>query len=121
MVLITRDLHGLDGSSLLGVEVGEHIVQFRGLHFLGDLADEDVGALVGLGQVASKKGVVEGETTALLALDFEVTEYLAGLGELLLIVDAHDGIVEGLGGVSAHLGLVLKLDSVLLEDFSESC
>jgi hypothetical protein len=120
VVLVTGDLHGLDGSSLLGVEVGEHGVQFFGIHFLGDFADEDVAGFVGLGQVASEESVVKRKTSALLSFDFEVAEHLASLRELLLIVDAHDGTVEGLGGVSAHLGFVLKLNSMGFEEFSES-
>jgi hypothetical protein len=120
VVCVTGNLEGLDGSSLLRVKGGEHLLEFHRLHFLGDLADEDVAAFVGLGQVASEEGVVKGESTAPLSLDLEVAEYFAGLGELPLVVDAHDGAVERLDGVSTHLRLVLELDAVAFEDLSKS-
>jgi hypothetical protein len=85
----------------------------------GDLADEDVAVLVGLGEVGSEEGVVESETSARLASDVEVSQEFGSLLVHFFILNAHNTGVEWLSGVSADLGLVLELNTGVLEETSQ--
>jgi len=85
----------------------------------GDLADEDVAVLVSLGEVGSEEGVVESETSARLSSDGEVSQVVGGLLVHFFILNAHNTGVEWLSGVSADLGLVLELNTGVLEKTSQ--
>ena len=107
VVRIERDLETLDLSALL-----EHGVQVLVLDVLWHL-DEDV-VVVQLVLVATKQLLVEGKSTALLAIDLEVLHLLASLFKLLGVLDADHGGVEWSGDVSLDLGLGVEDDSGFL-------
>ena len=125
MVLVHGDLEGLDGVLLGRVERAHSVIELSGGHILtmgsgsGDFADEDVTVLVGLGEVRSEEGVIESETSARLASDVEVSQVVGGLLVHFFILNAHNTGVEWLSGVSADLGLVLELNTGVLEKTSE--
>jgi len=125
VVLVHGDLEGLDGVLLGRVERAHSVIELSGGHILtmgsgsGDFADEDVTVLVGLGEVRSEEGVIESETSARLASDVEVSQVVGGLLVHFFILNAHNTGVEWLSGVSADLGLVLELNTGVLEKTSE--
>jgi hypothetical protein len=125
VVLVHGDLEGLDGVLLGRVERGHSVIELSGSHILtvgsgsGDFTDEDVAVLVGLGEVGSEEGVIESETSARLSSDVEVSQVVGGLLVHFFILNAHNTGVEWLSGVSADLGLVLELNTGVLEKTSE--
>ena len=120
MVFVHGDFQGLNWACLALIKVGELRVKISCLHVLGDLAHENAALLVGLGEVGTEERVVEGQATALLTLDLEVAKYFGGLLKLVIILDAANARIEGLGRVSAHLWLQLQLDACLFQDLGES-
>ena len=125
MVFIHGDLERFNGVLGSGVERAHSFVKLSGAHVFtvrsgsGDLADEDVAVLVSLGKVRSKERVIEGETSARLASDVEVSQEFGSLLVHFFILNAHNTGVEWLSGVSADLGLVLELNTGVLEETSQ--
>jgi hypothetical protein len=127
MVFVHGDLERFNGVLGSGVERAHSFVKLSGAHVFtvrsggGDLADKDVAVLVSLGKVGSKERVIEGETSARLASDVEVSQEFGGLLVHFFVFDVHNTGVEWLGGVSADLRLGLELDTNVLEKSSKEC
>lgn len=121
MVFVHGDLERFNGVLGSGVERAHSFVKLSGAHVFtvrsgsGDLADKDVAVLVSLGKVGSKERVVEGETSARLASDVEISQEFGGLLVHFFVFDVHNTGVEWLGGVSADLRLGLEFDTNVLE------
>jgi hypothetical protein len=116
VVTVEGDLQGLDGTNL-----AEDLVELLMGHILGDGADEHV-----LGEelllVGTEELSVERQSTALLAIDLEVSHLLAGGLELIGILDVDHGRVEGLGNIILDLrslGVSKDNASLFLEAFGD--
>jgi len=110
VVGVKRDLQTLNVTIL-----GEVFLKLLGVHVGGDLLDEEVVLNESLG-VGTEKLIVEGETSALASINFEISEHLASFLELLSVRNLNDGSVERLVDISLDLRNTLKINTGFLED-----
>jgi len=89
-------------------ELGKFLLKGLTDDVLGDLADEDIVAGKA-GYVRSEEFVGEGEGTAVLIVDLEVTEGIAHFLEFGVVSDLDDSGVEGLVEVATNLRHALDL------------
>jgi len=111
VVSVQRDFETLDITVL-----GEVLFKLLGLHVGGDFLDEKIVINESLG-VGTEKLIVEGETSAWAAINFEISEDLASFFELLRVRDLNDGGVERFVDISLNLRNALKVNAGFLKDF----
>ena len=87
------------------------LVELLVLQVLWNFNEEVVGLELVL--VVTKELLVEGQGTSLLAIDLEVSHLLAGLSELLGVLDDDHGRVEWLRKISLDLWLLVLLENNL--------
>jgi len=100
VVTVERDLETLDLAHWL-----EHLVQVFVFEVLWNFNENVVGQQLVL--VATEQLLVERQSTALLAIDFEVFHLLTSFAELLGVFDADHGGEERLGEISLDLRLLV--------------
>lgn len=110
MVLVKGNLGGDDITILLEV-----LFEVLGLFSLGNLAHEQV-LCVQTSDVGTEQFRVVGKGTAGLVFKGEEAQFGRDFVELLGIVNLDNSGVEGLAGVTANLGHVLKIVAGLLLD-----
>jgi uncharacterized protein YuzB (UPF0349 family) len=100
VVSVERDFKTLDLAHWL-----EHLVEIFVFEVLWNFDENVVGEQLVL--VATKELLVERQSTALLAIDFEVSHLLTSFAELLGVFDADHGSEERLGEISLNLRLLI--------------
>ena len=114
VITVERNLERLDGTNL-----AEDLMQLLMSDILRDGTDEDV-LREELLLVGTEELSIERKSTALLAVDLEVSHLLAGSLELLGVLDVDHGGVEGLGDVILDLrslGVTEDNAGLILEAF----